>query len=45
MDGADLMAVLEGQIDLNDLLRRKKAIAAQRGEVFAPVSKIILGEM
>jgi hypothetical protein len=45
MDGADLMAVLEGQIDLNDLFRRKKAIASQRGEVFAPVSKIILGEM
>jgi hypothetical protein len=45
MDGADLMAVLEGQIDLSDLLRRKRAIASQRGEVFAPVSKIVLGEI
>lgn len=45
MDGADLMAVLEGQIDMSDLLRRKKAIASQRGEVFVPISKIMLGEV
>lgn len=45
MDGADLMAVLEGQIDLSDVLRRKRAIASQRGEVFAPISKILLGDV
>jgi Restriction endonuclease len=43
MDGADLMAVLEGQVDLGDLLRRKRAIASQRGEVFAPISRIMSG--
>jgi len=43
MDGADLMAVLEGQIDLRDLLRRKRAIASQRGEIFVPISRIMLG--
>jgi Restriction endonuclease len=45
MDGADLMAVLEGQIDLNDLLRRKRAIASQRGEVFTPISRIMAGDV
>lgn len=45
MDGADLMAVLEGRIDLSDLLRRKRAIASQRGNIFTPVAKILLGEI
>jgi hypothetical protein len=47
MDGADLMAVLEGQMDLqmdlNDLLRRKRAVASQRGEVFISVARIMVG--
>lgn len=45
MDGADLMAVLEGQIDLGDLLHRKRAVAAQRGQVFAPVREIMQGKL
>jgi restriction endonuclease len=45
MDGADLMAVLDGRIDLSDLLRRKRATASQRGKIFTPVAKIMLGEL
>ncbi len=44
LDGADLMLVLEGQIDLPDLLRRKRSLAAQRGEVFVAARRILLGE-
>lgn len=44
MDGADLMAVLEGHIDLGDLIRRKRSIASQRGEVFVPVREILQGK-
>lgn len=33
MDGADLMAVLEGRIDLPELLKRKRQHAARTGEV------------
>jgi len=43
MDGSDLMAVLEGQIDLVDLVRRKRSIASQRGDVFVPVRDIMSG--
>lgn len=43
MDGADLMAVLEGLIDLVDLVNRKKDIASQRRIVFAPTNKIMQG--
>jgi hypothetical protein len=44
MDGADLMLVLENQIELPDLLRRKRSMAAQRGEVFVSAWRILKGE-
>ena len=44
MDGADLSSVLEGRIDLADLLRRKRDIAAQRGLVFVPSHDILAGK-
>lgn len=34
MDGSDLMAVLEGRIDLPELLKRKRRHAAQTGEIY-----------
>ncbi len=37
------MAVLEGLIDLVDLVNRKKDIASQRRIVFAPTNKIMQG--
>ncbi len=43
MDGADLYAVLEGRIDLVDLLRRKYRHAAQTGEIMLKLSAV-LGE-
>jgi hypothetical protein len=45
MDGADLMLVLEGRVDLAELLRRKRSVAAQRGEVFVSAQRILLGEL
>ena len=33
MDGSDLAAVLEGRIDLKDLLARKRRYAARTGEI------------
>ncbi|MYJ78992.1 MAG: restriction endonuclease [Caldilineaceae bacterium SB0670_bin_27] len=44
MDGADLFSVLEGRIDLADLLQRKRTIAAQRGLVFVPFHDILAGK-
>ena len=41
MDGGDLMAVLEGRIDLARLLLRKKEHAARTGDVFLPVARIL----
>ena len=41
MDGLDLMAVLDGRIELNDLLLRKRRHAAQTGEVYLGVSRIL----
>lgn len=43
MDGADLFSILEGRIDLAELLRRKRTIAAQRGLVFVPFHEILAG--
>lgn len=40
MDGPDLMAVLNGQIRLEDLLQRKRRHANETGECYFPVSKI-----
>jgi hypothetical protein len=43
MDGGDLMMVLEGRIDLPELLFRKKEVAAQRRTIFVSANDIILG--
>jgi hypothetical protein len=40
MDGGDLMAVLEGRIDLIDLLLRKRRHASQTGNIFLPVWRV-----
>src|SRR5712691_6362609 len=37
MDGSDLMAVLEGRVDLQQLLLRKRRHAAQTGEIYLPI--------
>jgi hypothetical protein len=41
LDGADLMAVLEERIDFVSLLLRKKRHAAQTGEIYLPVHRIL----
>ena len=41
MDGSDLMAVLEERIDLLQLLLRKRRHAAQTGDIFLPIHKIL----
>ncbi len=41
MDGPDLNAVIEGRIDLNDLLYRKRRHASQTGEIYLPINKIL----
>jgi hypothetical protein len=41
MDGADLMAVLEGRIALDLLIRRKKAHAGSKGDIFVRVQDIL----
>ena len=43
MDGGDLLAVLEGRIDLVELLHRKHRHAAQTGNILLPVSEIVTG--
>ncbi len=40
MDGSDLMAVLEGRIELGALLLRKRRHAAQTGELYLPIQRI-----
>ena len=40
MDGGDLMAVLEGRIELPDLLQRKKDFAVQKRRVFVRAGEI-----
>lgn len=42
MDGADLMAVLEGRIDLTQLLLRKRRHAAQTGNIYLKVQDILV---
>jgi len=44
MDGADLVSVLEERIDLAELLRRKRTIAAQRGLVYVTSRDILAGK-
>jgi hypothetical protein len=41
MDGSDLWAVLEGRVDLLQLLLRKRRHAALRGEIFLPIHQIL----
>lgn len=41
MDGGDLYAVLEGRVDLVDLLRRKYRHAAQTGEILLSVAAVL----
>jgi len=43
MDGADLFMVLEGRIDLADLLQRKKDIAVQKKNIYISANDIIVG--
>jgi Restriction endonuclease len=43
MDGSDLSLVLEGRIDLCDLLERKKEIAVQKRVIFATAQQILQG--
>jgi hypothetical protein len=41
VDGSDLLAVLEGRIDLIKLLLRKRRHASQTGEIYLPVYQIL----
>ena len=41
MDGSDLMAVLEGRIDLVQLLLRKRRTAAQTGNIYVKIHEIL----
>lgn len=41
MDGADLMAVLEGRIDLVTLLLRKRRCASQTGNIFLRIHELL----
>jgi hypothetical protein len=43
MDGSDLMAVLEGRIDLLLLLFKKRRCAAQTGNIYLKIHEIISG--
>lgn len=43
MDGADLMAVLEGRIDLVTLLLRKRRHASQTGNIFLRIHELLGG--
>lgn len=40
-DGSDLMAVLEGRIDLLELLLRKRRYAAETGRILLPIHQIL----
>lgn len=44
MDGSDLMAVLEGRIDLIQLLIRKRRYAAQTGNIYLGIHEIMKGK-
>lgn len=44
MDGSDLMAVLEGRIDLLQLLARKRRYAAQTGNIYLGIHEIMKGK-
>lgn len=42
MDGSDLMAVLEGRIDLLELLYRKKRHASQTGNIYLRIHELLV---
>lgn len=42
MEGSDLMAVLEGRVDLIQLLLRKRRHAAQTGEILLPIHRVLM---
>ncbi len=42
MDGSDLMAVLEGRIDLVQLLLRKRRKASETGNIYLKINEILL---
>ncbi|WBL43554.1 restriction endonuclease [Algoriphagus halophytocola] len=44
MDGSDLMAVLEGRIDLIQLLIRKRRYASQTGNIYLGIHEIMKGK-
>jgi len=44
MDGSDLMAVLEGRIDLVQLLLRKRREASQTGNIYLKIHEILTGD-
>lgn len=44
VDGSDLMAVLEGRIDLIQLLLRKRRYAAQTGNIYLKIHEIMMGK-
>ncbi len=44
MDGSDLMAVLEGRIDLIQLLVRKRREASQTGNIYLKIHEILTGK-
>src|SRR5262249_1473473 len=44
MDGSDLMAVLEGRIDLVQLLLRKRREASQTGNIYLRMHEILCGD-
>lgn len=41
MDGSDLMAVLEGRIDLVQLLLRKRRVASQTGNIYLRIHEVL----
>lgn len=43
MDGSDLMAVLEGRIDLFQLLSRKRRHASRTGNIYLKIHEILVG--
>ena len=44
VDGSDLMAVLEGRIDLIQLLLRKRRHASQTGNIYLKIHEIMMGK-
>ena len=44
MDSSDLMAVIEGRIDLIQLLLRKRRHASQTGNIYLKIHEIMTGQ-